>query len=87
VDAAAAMDVVGATDAADLLVRFLVGTGDSVDYPDESTLSKAIKKNSQFIALDKVVQAVAAEQFNTGLTAAQVTPKLTRLNFSACSPQ
>lgn len=75
----------GATDASDLLINFLAGTGAPIDSTDGSTLSQAVKADLQFIVIDKAVQAAAAEQFNTGLAAAEVTPNLKLLNFSTWS--
>jgi hypothetical protein len=83
--AALSFSGLGATDASDLLNHFLAGVGTPIDYPDGSTLSQAVKADSQFIALDKAVQAAAAAQFNTGLAAAEVTPDLKLLNFSTLS--
>jgi hypothetical protein len=76
-----------ALDAASLLLNFLGGTGMRVDFPDGSRLSNAVKTDPQFIAFDKVVQAAAAAQFNTGQTNANVTSNLKLPDFSKDSTE
>jgi hypothetical protein len=72
----------GASDAADFLRHFLDGTGTPIDRPDGSALSVAVKNDSVFTDLDKIVQAQAKKLLDSGQQTADVTSVLYNPDFS-----
>jgi hypothetical protein len=74
-------DSIGAPDAATLLENFLAGTFKPINFPDGSTLSQDLLKNSEFQSLNQNVQMEIQRQLNAGTSGTINLPdgKLKRL--------